>query len=53
MTGSLGLGFSCAGAEAIEALEHTVHHHVGQRLWGWDANIRIHAEADNRPVVQL
>lgn len=33
MTGSLRLGVSCAGAEAVEALEHAIHHHVGQRLW--------------------
>lgn len=36
MTGSLWLGVHCvsgAGAEAVEALEHAVHHHVGQRLW--------------------
>lgn len=33
MTGNIWLGVSCAGAEAVEALEHAIHHHVGQRLW--------------------
>lgn len=53
MTGILWLGFSCAGAEAVEALEHAIHHHVRQRPWGGDANVRVHAEADDWPVAQL
>lgn len=32
MTGSLWLGVSCAGVEAVEALEHTIYHHIGKRL---------------------
>lgn len=33
MTRSLWLDVSCAGAEAVEALEHAIHHHTGQWLW--------------------
>lgn len=32
MTRSLWLGINCAGAKAVEALEHAIHHHIGQRL---------------------
>lgn len=33
VTGSLWLGVRCADAKAVEALEHAIHHHIGQRLW--------------------
>jgi len=53
VTRCLRLSFSWPVAAAIEALEHAIHHHVGQRLWGWAANVGIPVEAEDRPVVQL
>lgn len=53
MTVSLWLGWYRAGAEAIKTLEHAVHHHFWERFWGRGANVGIHTEANDRPVVQL
>lgn len=52
---SLRLGWcrAGAGAEAIETLEHTIHHHFRERCWGRGVNVGIQAEANDRPVVQL
>lgn len=50
---SLWLGWYWAGAEAIETLEYTVHHHFRERFWGRGVNVAIHTEANDRPVVEL
>lgn len=40
VTRNLWLGSSWASAKAVEALEHTIHHHIGQGLCGQKENRR-------------